>query len=103
MSDHLQTPHLLTITIYEAANLCKTDDDTIFSKMAKNTGSQNLDPFFYVEYAGCRQKSRVYKGVSCKVWSFTPFQHTVYTMSVWTLYTLYILTIDHHETAIKMN
>ena len=36
--------------------------------MAKNTGDQNLDPFFYVEFAGCRQKSKVYKGVSCKVW-----------------------------------
>ena len=62
-----QTPHLLTIKIYEARELTKTDDDTIFSKIAGNTGSKNLDPFFYVEYAGVRLKSKKYQGVSPQV------------------------------------
>ena len=62
-----QTPHLLTIKIYEARALTKTDDDTIFSKIAGNVGDQNLDPFFYVEYAGVRLRSKVYQGISPKV------------------------------------
>ena len=66
-----QTPHLLTIKIYECRELTKTDDDTIFTKMRGNTGSANLDPFFYVEYAGVRLRSKKYAGVSPKVCFFT--------------------------------
>eukprot|EP01083_Nonionella_stella_P268466 907578_1 len=61
-----QTPHLLTIKIYEARYLTKTDDDTILDKMMKRTGAKNLDPFFYVEYAGVRLRSKKYLGISPK-------------------------------------
>jgi len=60
-----QTPHMLTLRIYEARALAKTDSDTIISKMRGNTGDANLDPFFYAEYAGVRLRSKTYKGVNC--------------------------------------
>ena len=58
---------MLTLRIYEARALAKTDTDTVFSKLMKNTGDKNLDPFFYVEYAGVRLRSKKYKGVTCNV------------------------------------
>eukprot|EP00485_Elphidium_margaritaceum_P001758 CAMPEP_0202694498 /NCGR_PEP_ID=MMETSP1385-20130828/8345_1 /ASSEMBLY_ACC=CAM_ASM_000861 /TAXON_ID=933848 /ORGANISM="Elphidium margaritaceum" /LENGTH=1708 /DNA_ID=CAMNT_0049350357 /DNA_START=54 /DNA_END=5180 /DNA_ORIENTATION=+ len=79
-----QTPYLLTIKIYKARHLCKTDDDTIFSKMAKNTGDQNLDPFFYVEYAGVRLRSNTYKGVNadCQVGFKIPVMEPVFSDNI---------------------
>ena len=56
-----QIPHLLTIKIYECKELTKTDIDMPFSK---NKDKKNLDPFFYVEYAGVRLRSDKYKGTS---------------------------------------
>jgi len=79
-----QTPHLLTLRIYEARALCKTDVDSIISKMRKNTGAKNLDPFFYVEYAGCRLRSKVYKGVNCdpQVEFQIPIMEPVFTENI---------------------
>jgi len=77
----IQTPHMLTIKIYEARALTKTDKDMLFSK---NKGDQNLDPFFTVEFAGTRLKSDVYKSVNpkCQVQFDIPVMEPVFSKNI---------------------
>eukprot|EP01084_Bolivina_argentea_P302872 522854_1 len=79
-----QTPYLLTIRIFEARNLAKTDEDTLMDKIGNRTGNKNLDPFFYVEYAGVRLRSKKYRGVSpsCLVEFQIPILEPVFSKNI---------------------